>query len=202
MCLYSLFFRAVPDANAAHSSIWTKLQLARSCSGCAVPLCSVCRASHPTLTCAQHAARVQSRATLEDTAFLQLAADRKYARCTRCRSFVELTVGCNHMTCLCRHEFCYRCNATWKTCTCPLWEEQNLLQAGRERAGDQCGNERVVRRHMRNLVRVEECAAHRWERVNTGQRNCENCNFFMFMYHYKCSECAHRVCFTCRFHRL
>ena len=33
--------------------------------------------------------------------------------------------------CRCGHEFCYNCGAEWKnkkaTCTCPLWEEHNIL---------------------------------------------------------------------------
>lgn len=173
-----------------------------ACPRCFVSLCSACRASHPGLTCTQHASLASRRTSLEDAAFLQLAADKKYARCNRCRSYVELALGCNHMTCPCRHEFCYRCNATWKNCGCPTWDEANLVQAGRERAGIRAGNERVVRRYMRNLIRVEECAAHRWDRINSGRRNCENCHFFMYVYHYKCSECNQRVCYTCRFHRL
>ena len=33
--------------------------------------------------------------------------------------------------CRCGYEFCYTCGAEWKnkkaTCSCPLWEEQNIL---------------------------------------------------------------------------
>jgi len=173
-----------------------------ACPKCSLSLCSACHASHPALTCAQHAAFSHRSTSHEDAAFQQLAADKKYARCTKCRSFVELNMGCNHMTCLCRHEFCYRCNTTWKSCACPVWDEVNLLVAGRERAGARRDDERVVHRHMRNLIRAEECVAHRWERVNSGRRNCENCHFYMYVYHYKCLGCNHRVCFTCRFHRL
>lgn len=173
-----------------------------ACPSCALSLCSSCRASHPRLTCAQYTALAGGKVTAEDAAFLQLAEQNRYARCNRCRNFVELRQGCNHMTCVCRYEFCYQCNAKWKTCTCRLWEEQNLVEAGRERAGNERGDERVVHRHMRNLLRVEECAGHRWSRRQRGGFNCQNCAFFMWVYHYECDYCNHCVCYTCRFHRL
>jgi len=173
-----------------------------ACPSCALSLCSACRASHPNLTCGQYAALDGGAMSAEDAAFLQLAEQNKYARCNRCRNFVELKQGCNHMICVCRYEFCYQCNAQWKTCTCRLWEERNLFEAGREQAGAQRGDERVVRRHMRNLLRVEECAGHHWSHRQRGGLLCQNCSFFMWMYHYGCDNCNHRVCYTCRFHRL
>jgi len=48
-----------------------------------------------------------------------------------CRFFVELEVGCYHMTCRCGHEFCYLCTSRWKTCSCPQWDEGRLLQQAR-----------------------------------------------------------------------
>ena len=36
---------------------------------------------------------------------------------------IELNHGCFHMTCRCKTQFCYRCGAQWKTCSCPQWEE-------------------------------------------------------------------------------
>lgn len=45
------------------------------------------------------------------------------------RSF-SLCVVC--FVCRCGYEFCYTCGAEWKdkkaTCSCPLWEERNILR--------------------------------------------------------------------------
>lgn len=64
----------------------------------------------------------------EDLQVLELARAMSWRRCPACKAFVELThgtrsnaslsccgsdgsifSGCNHMTCLCRFEFCHRC---------------------------------------------------------------------------------------------
>ncbi|KAI3897334.1 hypothetical protein MKW92_047003 [Papaver armeniacum] len=45
---------------------------------------------------------------------MQMAAKRKWKRCPRCRIYVERTEGCEHITCRCRYEFCYRCGAKSK----------------------------------------------------------------------------------------
>jgi hypothetical protein len=34
-------------------------------------------------------------------------------------------------TCCCRYAFCYRCGAKWKSCKCPSWDEQNIIDAPR-----------------------------------------------------------------------
>lgn len=33
-------------------------------------------------------------------------------------------------SCLCKHDFCYRCGEKWKTCRCPVWDEDRLLERG------------------------------------------------------------------------
>ncbi|RYP64839.1 hypothetical protein DL769_006514 [Monosporascus sp. CRB-8-3] len=36
-----------------------------------------------------------------------------WRRCYKCRTLVELTQGCTHMTCRCKAQFCYICGARW-----------------------------------------------------------------------------------------
>jgi hypothetical protein len=50
-----------------------------------------------------------------------------WSRCPGCTQMVELNMGCFHMTCRCKTEFCYLCGARWKRCFCPLWDESKLL---------------------------------------------------------------------------
>lgn len=56
-----------------------------------------------------------------------------WARCPGCAQMIELNMGCYHMTCRCRTEFCYLCRARWKTCTCPQWDEHRLLAVAERR---------------------------------------------------------------------
>jgi len=38
---------------------------------------------------------------------------KKLQRCSKCERWVEKNTGCNHMTCICSHEFCYVCGADY-----------------------------------------------------------------------------------------
>ncbi|KAG7390017.1 hypothetical protein PHYPSEUDO_008979 [Phytophthora pseudosyringae] len=58
---------------------------------------------------------------------LDLQSDRDYAKvvqqhygvqCPGCGVGVQKVTGCNHMTCLNGHEFCFLCTSKWKTCVC------------------------------------------------------------------------------------
>ena len=55
---------------------------------------------------------------------------------------IELNIGCFHMTCRCRTEFCYLCRARWKTCPCRQWDEERLLAAAEQRVDAQLGADR------------------------------------------------------------
>ncbi|GMF13546.1 unnamed protein product [Phytophthora lilii] len=61
---------------------------------------------------------------------LDLQSDREYAlvvqqqhgvQCPGCGVGVQKSVGCNRMTCLNHHEFCYLCARQWKTCQCSYY---------------------------------------------------------------------------------
>ncbi|CEG38798.1 hypothetical protein F443_08422 [Plasmopara halstedii] len=58
---------------------------------------------------------------------LDLQSDHEYAnvirevsgvQCPGCGVGVQKVSGCNHITCLYGHEFCYSCCMKWKTCGC------------------------------------------------------------------------------------
>ncbi|KAI1195190.1 hypothetical protein F5X97DRAFT_250541 [Nemania serpens] len=46
-------------------------------------------------------------------AVLKIGEKSGWRRCYKCRTLVELTYGCTHMTCRCRAQFCYICGAVW-----------------------------------------------------------------------------------------
>ena len=93
-----------------------------------------------TLTCRCCKAKVasgdphwQCKVDEIDKQVLALGKNAGWARCPGCAQMIELQMGCYHMTCRCKTEFCYLCTARWKTCTCTQWDEQRLLVAAAER---------------------------------------------------------------------
>ncbi|KAG1874875.1 hypothetical protein F4604DRAFT_1903775 [Suillus subluteus] len=63
----------------------------------------------------------------ETQVLLTLSRASGWSRCPGCAQMIELSMGCFHMTCRCKTEFCYLCRALWKTCKCPRWDESRLL---------------------------------------------------------------------------
>ena len=96
-----------------------------------------------TLTCPSCKNAVQAGASHKcdtsdaDRGVLALGQQSGWARCPGCETMIELNLGCYHMTCRCRTEFCYVCKARWKTCSCPQWDERRLLAAAEARADAQ-----------------------------------------------------------------
>jgi hypothetical protein len=65
--------------------------------------------------------------------FLEVSQREGWSRCPGCNQMIELDIGCHHMTCRCKTEFCYLCRARWKTCSCPQWDERQLLAVAEAR---------------------------------------------------------------------
>ncbi|EQC35974.1 hypothetical protein SDRG_06716 [Saprolegnia diclina VS20] len=91
------------------------------CPGCRRRICVLCSRRMHEGTCDAEA----------DASLNALGAREGWQRCPHCRRMVELVDGCNHMTCICRTEFCYVCAGRWKTCGCPHWHEARWLAAAR-----------------------------------------------------------------------
>jgi hypothetical protein len=74
------------------------------CPGCPISYCLRCRNPHalnPTVN------------VCEQTEAFTLAM-HQVVSCPRCAVAVSRDLGCNHMTCVCRHEFCYICLDDWR----------------------------------------------------------------------------------------
>ncbi|KAI3859469.1 hypothetical protein MKW92_027238 [Papaver armeniacum] len=86
-------------------------QTVSECPHCKLLFClrcmDLCQANHQCST-----SKKVKRAN--EVLLMQMAAKRKWKRCPRCRIYVERTEGCEHITCRCRYEFCYRCGAKSK----------------------------------------------------------------------------------------
>ncbi|RPB22511.1 hypothetical protein L211DRAFT_788652 [Terfezia boudieri ATCC MYA-4762] len=91
----------------------------------------------------------------EATASLfKLAEGRRWQRCPRCGSVVELLQGCFHMTCLCKYQFCYKCAAKWKTCTCTQADESYIT--GRANAATFATTPRATSSFSRTISSVHQ----------------------------------------------
>ncbi|KAG2050390.1 hypothetical protein BDR06DRAFT_891739, partial [Suillus hirtellus] len=87
---------------------------------CMTMTCGKCRGRYKRFT---HSCTPDA----ETEVVLTLSRASGWSRCPGCAQMIELSVGCFHMTCRCKTEFCYLCRALWKTCKCPRWDESRLL---------------------------------------------------------------------------
>ncbi|XEU95079.1 hypothetical protein FSHL1_000363 [Fusarium sambucinum] len=75
-----------------------------NCPVCAERTCAKCRNTAHQGPCPEDEA-------LDEV--LSLAEREGWGRCPRCMSMIERVGGCNHMTCRCYYEFCFRCGKKW-----------------------------------------------------------------------------------------
>ncbi|KAB5552213.1 hypothetical protein DKX38_009524 [Salix brachista] len=106
---------------------------ARKCSKCHGLFCINCKVPwHNNMTC-YNFKRMNPNNPGEDVKLKSLATRNLWRQCVKCSHMIELAEGCYHMTCRCGYQFCYNCGAEWKdkkaTCSCPLWDEDNILYA-------------------------------------------------------------------------
>ncbi|KAF2129712.1 hypothetical protein P153DRAFT_314851, partial [Dothidotthia symphoricarpi CBS 119687] len=95
-----------------------------------IATCCVCNEK----TCAGCKSKEHRGVCPEDDTVKQLigiAEEKRWQRCYRCRTMVELDIGCFHMSCRCGAQFCYKCAAPWKSCACPQWHEERLVRNSR-----------------------------------------------------------------------
>jgi hypothetical protein len=83
-----------------------------TCPKCLIPTCTACHHPHPGLTCAEHR-------DLASGGYEALARTKKklgIKDCPRCKTAMEKTEGCNHMTCRgCGAHLCWVCLAAFDT---------------------------------------------------------------------------------------
>lgn len=154
------------------------------CSACRRLTCIRCKqAEHAGEDCATNAATIE---------VLELARKEGWQRCPGCHALVELHVGCYHMTCRCRAQFCYLCAVIWKGCTCPQWDEDRLLATAQQRVENEFGIQEIqelhpevvaqqVQRRVETLRFEQECRYHVW-RHRRGGGNCEECGIFFNLF--------------------
>ena len=83
-----------------------------TCSSCRTRTCALCSGAEHAGVCQQDVAGQK---------VLALAGRKGWKICPNCKSVLERTEGCLHMTCRCGAQWCYSCLANWGSCqsTCP-----------------------------------------------------------------------------------
>ncbi|PHH91063.1 hypothetical protein CDD83_1808 [Cordyceps sp. RAO-2017] len=172
-----------------------------TCPNCNAATCVACKdTEHGADNCPQDGA-------LQEV--LRVARESGWQQCKSCNRLVELTVGCYHMTCLCRAQFCYLCGEPWKTCGCPIWDDNRLLSRAqnlvdRDHRNAQLEMEaraQLIRDAADDLQQNHECERHRWRSL-CGEYQCDECGDEMPSFIYECSRCHILACRRCRFNRL
>ncbi|KAF2028694.1 hypothetical protein EK21DRAFT_28255, partial [Setomelanomma holmii] len=87
------------------------------CPSCEEETCTVC-------TNPRHQGLCPEDPTVQ--MLMDVAGEKSWQRCPKCRTMVELLIGCYHMRCRCGGEFCYLCAKPWKARACSQWDERRL----------------------------------------------------------------------------
>ena len=78
-----------------------------TCTKCAADTCRYCKKPSHSGICTED----KEGQTLRD-----LAKQKGWKECPKCKRFVERNTGCLHMTCKCLTEFCYSCGRLYSQC--------------------------------------------------------------------------------------
>ena len=95
-----------------------------TCLECHKDFCLDCKAAHSSRVSCAHAREMQQVAGDQNQAERASNAWKQQhtKECPHCKTTIEKTEGCNHMTCRqCRYEFCWLCQSRWGTCRCPMY---------------------------------------------------------------------------------
>ncbi|XP_019087911.1 PREDICTED: uncharacterized protein LOC104729012 [Camelina sativa] len=105
----------------------------RRCVECRGLFCVDCKVPwHGNLSCTEYK-KLYPNPPADDVKLKSLANNKMWRQCGKCQHMIELTQGCNHITCRCGHEFCYNCGGGWnkktETCVkrCPTWDEAYII---------------------------------------------------------------------------
>lgn len=89
------------------------------CPNCNRLFCARCKVPwHPGIQCSEFQKLNEDERAREDIMLMKLAKEKKWARCPKCKFYVEKSEGCLFILCRCKHTFCYNCGAAMKQHYC------------------------------------------------------------------------------------
>ncbi|EAS06981.2 IBR domain protein (macronuclear) [Tetrahymena thermophila SB210] len=114
-----------PTPNCEYAFIIEKDQNQLNCPKCNKSYCLNCKCDyHNGQTCQEY--KISNNFTEEDQKFEQFVAGQKFKQCSKCKMWVEKNQGCDHMTCRCGYQFCYKCGGVYLQCNCSQGYRQLL----------------------------------------------------------------------------
>ncbi|KAL0843508.1 hypothetical protein Bca101_016753 [Brassica carinata] len=106
----------------------------RRCVECRGLFCVDCKVQwHGKVSCTEYK-KLHPNPPSDDVKLSSLANNKTWCQCDKCLHVIELTQGCNHITCRCGYEFCYHCGGEWNketgTCAkhCPTLDEEYITR--------------------------------------------------------------------------
>ncbi|KAM0445474.1 hypothetical protein ACHAQK_001683 [Fusarium lateritium] len=98
-----------------------------ACLFCDHKTCVECfEEAHPGRPCEEGDAEEDVWATMDEN---------KTVNCPGCGRMIELMEACNHITCICREQFCYICGKLWLSCHCPPYGHLEQMVPMKDRPG-------------------------------------------------------------------
>lgn len=105
----NLRYCPTPDCGQVYRA--TSIASVFTCSRCFTPVCTTCHVSHQGMTCAEH----KDLASGGYEALERTKRELGIKDCPKCKTAIEKTEGCNHMTCGgCGTHICWNCMQTFK----------------------------------------------------------------------------------------
>lgn len=76
----------------------------------------------------------------EDELVMEMAKERHWRKCPKkgCGHTIELSSGCNHITCVCGKDFCYLCSADWAVEKDAMGNITNQYCSRKSKGGPKC----------------------------------------------------------------
>src|SRR5690606_13346436 len=120
----------------------------------------------------------------------------------------------SHITCRCRAEFFYECEAKWKTCPCEVWDKTRLVAQAEQRVANvennpagwrqqvQVDRNRRILQEIANLRANHECQHCGSWRYRHGGGRCEACAHPLPHCRFGCHKCGMLACNRCRKNRI
>lgn len=96
-----------PTPDCLYGFMWEIDDPKFSCPKCNKSYCLKCKCEyHHGISCNEIEKKESDKNDIE---FIRLAKLSKFKQCPECKRWIEKQDGCNHMTCICKYEFCYIC---------------------------------------------------------------------------------------------
>lgn len=196
-------------SNFINLDVIPSTQTVYKCSQCKNDNCLICRTlSHPDRDCYLN---IEIKEKLEDEtekSFYELG----YKKFPKCKIYIELSYGCNHMKCWnCSYEFCFECLTRWKgnicSKSCKLYNErmENIL-LGNEIDNLQRNqisiNVQIINQLREQIRNRSECLHKDRDYLFLWRSKCDNCGYKLRKYGYRCKDCRDfLLCQICHYYR-